>query len=118
MSKKILVIDDDKAILALLKSYLETKGFQIDTALDGIEGLEQIKRKTPDLIILDVMMPRMDGYTFLREIRKEVRFKSLPVVVLTAREMMREPFVQEGIKDYIVKPIQPEELLEKIAKYL
>ena len=116
--KKILVVDDDATILDMLKTFLQTKGYEAETALDGAEGLAKVKSYRPDLIILDVMMPRMDGYTFIREIKKDAAFRNLPVIVLTAREMMRDMFVQEGIQDYVMKPFQTEELLASISKYL
>src|SRR3989338_4300956 len=108
MSKQILVIDDDTATLKLLEAFLSAKDLGVLTAEDGIAGLEVMKKMTPDVIILDVMMPKMDGYGFLREIRKESKFRLTPVIVLTAREMMREIFVQEGIRDFVTKPYDPE----------
>jgi CheY-like chemotaxis protein len=117
MTKKILVIDDDEATLKLLKPFLAGKGWQVETALDGVEGMEKTRSWKPDLIVLDVVMPRMDGYGFVRELKKDLQLRRIPVVVLTAREMMRDVFVQEGIKDYVVKPYDPEELAKVISKY-
>ena len=117
MSKKILLIDDDEATLKLLKPFLVSKDYSVETAMDGLEGLEKVRAWKPDLIVLDVIMPRMDGYGFLREMKKDLKLRALPIVVLTAREMMRDVFVQEGIKDYVIKPYDPEELLAMIVKY-
>lgn len=117
MSKKILIVDDDVASLKLLEAFLAGKGFEVQVAVDGVEGLEKVSQGRPNLVLLDVMMPRMDGYGFVREIKKNIEFRSIPIVVLTAREMMRDVFVQEGIKDYIVKPYDPEELLKTLLKY-
>jgi CheY-like chemotaxis protein len=118
MSKKILVVDDDSATLSLLQAFLSAKGLEVHTALDGVDALEKLAKIRPDLIVLDVMMPRMDGYGFLREIRKDTKFRSTPVVVLTAREMLRDVFVQEGVRDYVTKPYDPEDLYKTLSKYL
>ena len=115
-TKKILVVDDDPSLLELMKSFLVSRGYETETASDGADGLEKVKSCDPDLIILDVMMPKMDGYTFIRELKKTGKLNKLSIIVLTAREMMRDMFVQEGIKDYLIKPFQPEDLLEKISK--
>ena len=77
-----------------------------------------MKNMKPDLIILDVMMPNMDGYGFLREIKKEPKFRAIPVVVLKGREMMRDLFVQEGVQDFVRKPCSQEELYNTVSKYL
>ena len=118
MNKQILLIDDDEAVIKLLGSFLVSKGFKVETAMDGLEGLEKLRASTPSLIVLDVMMPRMDGYGFLREIKKDLKYRNIPTVVLTAREMMRDTFVQEGVTEYVVKPYDPEELLKAILKHL
>ena len=118
MAKKILIVDDDSASRNLLQSFLSAKGFEVDISEDGIAGLEKAKSGFPSLIVLDVMMPRMDGYGFLREIKKDASLRNIPIVVLTAREMMRDVFLQEGIKDFIVKPHGPEELFKILLKYL
>ena len=117
MSKKILIVDDDKSALNLLQSFFVGKGYDVQTAADGVEGLEKVRQWSPDIVLLDVMMPRMDGYGFVREMKKDAKLRSLPIIVLTAREMMRDVFLQEGIKDYVVKPYDPEELLKVLLKY-
>ena len=117
MAKKILIVDDDNTTQKLLQSFLAAKGFEAEVASDGLAGLEKMKLFHPDLVVLDVMMPRMDGYGFIREIKKDPKLRSVPVIVLTAREMMRDVFMQEGIQDYVVKPYEPEELLKILLKY-
>ncbi len=116
--KKILIVEDDAVMAALLKTYLLSKQLEVETAVDGVEGLEKVKASVPDLILLDVMMPRLDGYGFIRELKKDIKMRALPVIVLTAREMMRDVFVQEGVKDFVAKPYDPAELFKIIAKYL
>ena len=117
MAKKILLVDDDEATLKLLKPFLVTKGFEVETAIDGLQGFEKVKSWKPDLVVLDVIMPRMDGYGFVHEIKKDLKLRALPVVVLTAREMMRDVFMQEGIRDYVIKPYDPQELLKMIQRH-
>ena len=116
--KKVLIVEDNAAMSAALKVYLVSKGLEAPTAGDGIEALEILEKSVPDLIILDVIMPRMDGYGFLLEIKKNAKFRSIPVVVVSAREMMRDLFVQEGVKDFIAKPYDQEALFKIITKYL
>ena len=118
MAKRILIIDDDLATLKLLKPFLVSKGFSVETATDGLEGLEKVRSWKPDLVVLDVIMPRLDGYGFVRGMKKEPALRRVPIVILTAREMMRDAFLQEGVEDYIVKPYDPEELLKVIQKRL
>ena len=110
-------MDDDSATLQLLKSFLTEKGFETETAVDGVEGLEKVRQKSPDLVLLDVMMPRLDGYGFVREMKKDVKLRRVPIIVLTAREMMRDVFLQEGISDFVVKPYEPEELFKILLKH-
>ncbi|MBN3039115.1 MAG: response regulator [Candidatus Omnitrophica bacterium] len=116
MAKKILVIDDEPHIVQLLKSRLQANGYEVVAASNGKEGLERVEQENPDLIILDILMPAMDGYTFVRRLRKASR--EIPVIVLTGQGAMQDLFAVEGINDYMVKPFKAEELLEKIEKYI
>ena len=115
---KVLIIEDDPAALSLLKDFLLSKGLDVSTAVDGLEGLEKVKALKPDLILLDVMMPKLDGYGFVRELKKIPDLRAMPIIVLTAREMMRDVFVQEGVKHFITKPYDPAELYKTVQKYL
>ena len=122
-NKKILVIDDDLLNTKLVKEILEKNNYEVITATDGQDGLEKTESEQPDLIILDIIMPKMDGYTFLREIRaKEIKASQkrqpIPIVVLTGSAQMSDLFQLEGIKDYIVKPFKPEVLLDKVRHNL
>ena len=116
--KKILIVEDDPSTLNLLRSFLSEKGLDVQTAVDGLDALEKVRKSTPDLVLLDVILPKLDGYGFLRELKKDAQLRGLPVVVLTAREMMRDVFVQEGVRDFITKPYNPEELYKIVGKYL
>ena len=116
--KKILIIDDEPEVATLLKLRLEAQGYEVLTATDGQDGMDKIKKDKPDLVLLDVAMPKMDGYTFLQEFKKVTDLKETPVIVLTAKGEMKDIFTMEGIQDYIVKPFDAVKLLEKIKSYL
>ncbi len=118
MSKKILIIDDDPNIVELLKRRLLASQYLVATANNGEDGLAQVKVEKPDLIIVDVLMPKMDGYTFVRMLRREEEVRNIPVIVLTAKDKMKDLFEMEGVKDYIVKPYRPEDLMEKVKRNL
>ena len=118
MAKKILVIDDDPTLVKVVQPFLEAHGFSVTVAVDGEEGIAKIKVDRPDLIVLDVQMPKMNGYTFIFEMRKLEGTRNIPIVVLTVKEGMAEIFKVEGVKEYITKPFQPEAFLNKIKKYL
>jgi diguanylate cyclase (GGDEF)-like protein len=109
----ILVVDDELAILNLLKDILEDKGYEVSTAQSGKEALEKLKKKIPHLIILDILMPEMDGYEVCRRIRKNAILKHLPIIMLTAKSNIEDEIEgwRVGIDEYIVKPFNPEELL-------
>ncbi len=118
MAKKILIIDDDQLNVKLVKARLETNGYEVVTAGDGAEGLQKVVKDKPDLIILDVQMPSMNGYTFMLEFRKLPDFTRVPVVVLTAHEEMQPIFSLKGVRGYLVKPIKFELLFEKLNTLL
>src|SRR5689334_9177389 len=103
MAKKILVVDDDAINLKIIQSYLKGKGFEAIIARDGDVGLERAQKEMPDLILLDIEMPRMNGYFFIGELRKIELLKGTPVIVVTSHEDMENVFLSKGIKDYIVK---------------
>ena len=118
MAKKILIVDDEADIVRLLQTRLEANGYEVSTAGDGRSGLERMEGDRPDLILLDVMMPRMDGFSFVKELRKQEHQQAVPIIVLTAKEMMSDIFKMEGVSDYIVKPFETEQLLATIQKYV
>lgn len=118
MSKKILLIDDDPTLIKIVKPFLESHDYQVTVAGDGEDGIAQAKKALPDLIILDVQMPRMNGYTFIFELKKIPNSNTIPIIVLTAKEGMAEIFKVEGVKEYIVKPAKPDVLLAAIKKYI
>lgn len=111
--KRILIVDDEKMIRNVVKEYAKFDGFETEEAEDGMEAVEICRREDFDLIIMDVMMPRLDGYSAVREIRKT---KQIPVIMLSARgEEYDKLFGFElGIDDYVTKPFSPKELLARI----
>jgi CheY-like chemotaxis protein len=117
MGRKILVIDDEPNVVKMVRSRLETENYVVVAAFNGKEGLEKVKSERPDLIILDILMPEMDGYTFVKEIRSNQSLKHIPIIILTAKDKMKDLFAMEGIKDYIVKPFKGEDLLEAVNRY-
>jgi DNA-binding response OmpR family regulator len=114
--KKILVVDDEEQLTLAIKIRLQSKGYQVSTAKDGREALELATRERPDLVILDILMPVMDGYSCMRELNTKFGRGKLPVVILTARERMKDLFELEGIEDYVVKPFDHEDLLVRIER--
>ncbi len=117
MDNKILVIDDEKAIADIIKFNLEKEGYNVEVAFDGEEGVQAINRFTPDLVILDVMMPKKDGFQVLKEIRIEHKF---PVIMLTAKEEEVDKVLglELGADDYITKPFSMRELIARVKANL
>jgi DNA-binding response OmpR family regulator len=117
VTKTILVVDDEKRLVSLLKAYLAQEGFRVVTAVNGREALFIARQEKPDLIILDLMMPEMDGYDFLRRHRKE---KETPVILLTARldETDKILGLELGADDYVTKPFSPRELTARVKAVL
>ncbi|MCK5179249.1 MAG: response regulator [Candidatus Omnitrophica bacterium] len=114
--KKILIVDDEIELVELVKIRLEANGYEVITANSGLEGLSKAASEVPDLIVLDIGMAEMDGYTALQKLREEETTKDIPVIMLTAYAKMQSLFEMEGISDYIVKPFDPQDFLEKVEK--
>ena len=113
MAKRILVVDDDENILNLEKTILEQKGFAVTSAAGGAEALRVLERATFDLVLLDVMMPEVDGFTVCRKIKEDPRLKDVPVIFLTAKgggDALAEGF-ESGAVMYINKPFTANKLL-------
>ncbi|MDD4802071.1 MAG: response regulator transcription factor [Syntrophomonas sp.] len=110
---RILIIDDEELIRDLIKEYISLEGYSIDEAADGREAIELFKQNNYELIILDVMMPKMDGWSVCREIRKT---SQVPIIMLTARGEEYDKLLafELGVDDYIVKPFSPKELLARM----
>jgi diguanylate cyclase (GGDEF)-like protein len=117
---RILIVDDDQDIARILRFRLEKKGFECILAGNGFEALEILDRQHPDLVLLDVMMPKMDGFTACREIRKRNAWARIPVIMLTAKGDTSDKVsgIGEGADDYVVKPFEFDELLARIHMIL
>ncbi|MBF0620171.1 MAG: response regulator [Candidatus Omnitrophica bacterium] len=118
MPKKILLVDDDRLNITLIQFGLKEKRYDVVTAADGAEGLECVRQERPDLIVLDVQMPRMGGFEFMNELKSVSGGADIPVLMLTANENMQELFLSEGVKGYFVKPVDPVKLEAKIRQVL
>lgn len=120
MAKKILAVDDERHIVRLVQVNLERQGYEVITAFDGREALEKIESEKPDLVILDVMMPYMDGFEVLQAIRKNPDISTLPVIMLTAKAQDADVFRgwQQGVDTYLTKPFNPMELLSFVKRIL
>ena len=115
-TKKILVADDEQQLALALKIRLQSQGYEVVTANDGQSALTLATQEKPDLIILDVLMPIMDGYSCVREINARFGRGKIPIIVLTARERMKDLFELEGIEDYVIKPFDHEDLFVRIER--
>ena len=118
MTKKILVVDDEPNIVEVVKLRLEAEHYEVVTAPDGASALAKTESEKPDLIVLDIRMPQMDGYTFVKNLQRNENSKGIPIIILTAHEQMQELFAMEGVTDYVVKPFKGEELRVKVKKIL
>ena len=116
---KILVIDDEQDVVELIKFILEKDGYTVITAGDGQEGLEKVEKEKPELIILDVMMPGIDGYTVNIRLQEKEETQNIPVIVLTAKGQMRDLFaLGSNIMAFMEKPFDPKNLRDKVREIL
>jgi len=120
MAKKIVLAEDEPQIARLVEFKLKKEGYEVTWKPNGEEALEAIRKEKPDLILLDIMMPVMDGYEVLRRIREDENLKSIPVVMLTARAQEKDVVkgIDSGAEDYITKPFHPAELLARVKRIL
>ena len=118
--KKILVVDDDKKSRYLVSFLLEKESFEVIMATNGLEGIEAARKQQVDLIIMDVKMPKMDGYETTKRIRRLKKYKSIPIIALTSYAVMedKEKVMKAGCTGYMSKPITPEIFTEEIKKFL
>ena len=118
--KKILIVDDEADILEILKFVLESQGYECITASDGEEGLNLAREVKPDLIILDVMMPKINGYKISRLLKYDNKYKNIPILMITARSQEEDKIIGEGTgaDEYITKPFNVDFVVEKVKSYL
>lgn len=117
---RILVVDDEKLITTMLTDILEAHGYEVLQAFDGQEGLKLARAEQPDLIILDVMMPKLDGFKMARLLKFDRNFQHIPIIILTAKAGEQDLHTSKlsGADLYLVKPVDPKLLLEKIGSLL
>lgn len=121
MSKKrILVVDDEADLVETLRFSLELEGYEVLTSYNGEEALHLARNNQPDLILLDVMLPKMDGYKVCRLLKFDARYKHIPILMLTAKTQEKDRLIgqETGADEYITKPFEMEELMKKIREYL
>jgi len=118
--KTILVVDDEVQLVEMIKMRLEAHNFNILTAFDGQEALEVARREKPDLIVLDIMLPKIDGYKVCRMLKFDEKYKGIPIIMFTARAQESDKKLGEevGADAYVVKPFEPELLLKKINELI
>ena len=114
---KILIVDDEADLAHLLAIALRKKGYQTVWAGNGEEGLAKIKSERPHLVIFDIKMPRMDGYTFVRAVRKDTASAAIPLIALTSYDM-KDIFAMEGVNHYFMKTAPTEDLFQVLEKLL
>ncbi len=117
---RVLLVDDEAGLREAVQTYLEDSGFEVAVASNATEGWERLQGQIPDVLISDVMMPQVDGYQFLQQVRGDVRFKGLPVVFLTARGMTRDRIqgYEAGVDAYLPKPFDPDELVAIVTNLI
>ncbi|MDP2929607.1 MAG: response regulator [Candidatus Omnitrophota bacterium] len=120
LKKRILLVEDEQDIVTTLVFRLEAEGYEIITAMDGEDGLNQARTEKPDLILLDLMLPKMDGYKVCIQLKGDSRFSHIPIIIFTARaeEADRKKSEIVGADAYITKPFEPPLLLAKIKELL
>jgi two-component system alkaline phosphatase synthesis response regulator PhoP len=115
---RILLVDDDADLVAVMKGVLESKAYEVIAAYNGKEGLEKAKKEKPDLIILDIMMPVMDGFDFADQFGKDPTLSKIPVIALTSfSQSLGQPFAFE-VSEFVQKPLKPKDLIAKVEARL
>lgn len=118
--KKILIIDDEVDMVGTLVMWLEAAGYDTVSAYDGQEGMEKVRKEKPDLILLDIMLPKMDGFSLCRLLKFNDKYKDIPIIIITAKtqEQDRVTGMNVGANEYVTKPFDGNTLLMKIKKFL
>jgi chemosensory pili system protein ChpA (sensor histidine kinase/response regulator) len=116
----IMVVDDSLTVRKITSRMLTRAGYQVVTATDGVDALEKLEEFTPDVMLLDIEMPRMDGFALARELRRDPRTQNLPIIMITSRtaDKHRDYAMQLGVNTYLGKPYQEDELLQNIADFV
>ena len=118
--KKILVVDDEADLVETLRFPLEMEGFNVLVSYNGEDALHQARKENPDLILLDLMLPRLDGYKVCRLLKFDERYKHIPILMLTAKTQEKDKLLgkETGADEYITKPFDIDELMKKVKAYL
>ena len=120
MAKRILIVDDEVQLVEMVKMRLEAAGYEVISAYDGQEGFDKAKKDKPDLIILDLMLPKMDGYKVCGLLKNDARYSKIPIIMFTARAQEEDSRLGKdlGAEEYVTKPFDPKILLSKIKELL
>jgi len=120
MPGKILLIDDEPELVAAVEIRLKANGYNVDFAYDGQAGMDKIKESKPDLILLDIVMPKLDGYEVCKKLKADPEAKDIPVIIFSAsqRKGFEEKYRALGVENFIFKPFESRELLEMIKKVI
>lgn len=120
MGKRVLICDDDELLLDLVQYRLSNRGYEVVTAKDGKEALDLARKVAPDAMLLDAMMPGVDGYEVLRRLREDPALAKIPVIMLTARKQENDILtaLELGADEYMVKPFIPEELVARLSRLI
>ncbi len=118
--KKILVVDDEVDLVETLRFPLEMEGYEVLVSYNGEDGLNKARSESPDLIILDLMLPKLDGYKVCRLLKFDERYKHIPIIMLTAKTQEKDRILgmETGANEYLTKPFEIDELINKIKSYL
>jgi chemosensory pili system protein ChpA (sensor histidine kinase/response regulator) len=116
----VMVVDDSLTVRKITGRLLSREGYEVLTAKDGVDALEQLLDTVPDVLIVDIEMPRMDGFDFTRNVRADARLKGIPIIMITSRtaDKHRNYAMEIGVNQYLGKPYQEEELLALVADYV
>ena len=118
MGKKILFADDDPNLMEVLLLRFKAAGYEAVDAYDGEEALLKMRAENPDLVVMDITMPKMNGYSLIREMKADEALKNIPVIVLSGKDTMQDIFEIEGVGAYLVKPFEFDDLLGKVKEAL
>jgi CheY-like chemotaxis protein len=121
MAKKILIVEDEEILTDLLGKKLTQVGYDVSVARDGVEGMEQVKRSIPDLILLDIVMPRMGGFEVIKELKKKEEFSKIPIIIISNSGQPVELDLAQrlGVNDWLIKTdFDPQEVLDKVVKQI
>lgn len=118
--KKILVVDDEVDLVKTIQFALELEGYKVLVSYNGEDALNQARKENPDLILLDIMLPKLDGYKVCRLLKFDEQYKHIPILMMTAKTQEKDKLMgkETGANEYITKPFDMEELMEKVKTYL